>query len=158
MAINISTTETINALKAIFEKHRKDRVCIIGTTCCGKTTLLRKIPECVDMDEVIGALLTPEEAAYVCQTPWTEEIGDFYTKLIYERVRIMPEKPMFGTVIVDCDVVIYLDIVDELLKKHCDKRGVDFADAKSMKTTVEEDWNEHRIKGEKLFYYLTINE
>lgn len=96
MAIKVSTIETINALKAIFEKHRNDRVCIIGTTCCGKTTLLRKIPECVDMDE--------------------------------------------------------------LLKKHCDERGVNFADAKSMKVSVEEDWNEHRIKGEKLFYYLTINE
>ena len=56
MAIKVSTIETINALKAIFEKHRNDRVCIIGTTCCGKTTLLRKIPECVDMDEVIGGV------------------------------------------------------------------------------------------------------
>lgn len=158
MAINISATETINVLNAIFEKHRNDRVCIIGTTCCGKTTLLRKISECVDMDEVIGALLTPEESAYVCQTPWTEEIGDFYTNLIYERIRIVPGNPMFGTVIVDCDVVIYLDIADELLKKHCDKRGVDLADAKSMKASVEEDLNEHRRKGGKTFYYLTINE
>ena len=133
-------------------------MCIIGTTCCGKTTLLRKIPECFDMDDVIGALLTPEEVAYVCQTPWTEAIGEFYTELIYERVRITPGNPMFGTVIVDCDVVIYLDIADALLKKHCDERGMDFSDAKSMKTTVEEDWNDHRKKGGKTFYYLTINE
>ena len=73
-----------------------ERFVLLGRSGCGKTTLLRKIPECVDMDE--------------------------------------------------------------LLKKHCDERGVNFADAKSMKVSVEEDWNEHRIKGEKLFYYLTINE
>lgn len=97
MSIKISSTETLNTLKAIFEKHKNDRICIIGTTCCGKTTLLRQIPDCADMD-------------------------------------------------------------DELLKIHCDKRNLDFLDAKNMKTAIEDDWNNHRVKGGKIFYYLTINE
>ena len=27
--------ETINTLKAIFEKHKEERVCVIGTICVG---------------------------------------------------------------------------------------------------------------------------
>lgn len=51
MAIQISAQETVNALNAIFERHKKDRICVLGTTCCGKTTLLKQIPGCVDLDE-----------------------------------------------------------------------------------------------------------
>lgn len=65
---------------------------------------------------------------------------------------------MFGTVILDCDVVVYLDIVDDLLEAHCEKRNVSFADAKNMKEAIENDWNNHRLKGEQRFYYLTIME
>lgn len=148
----------LNTLKTTFAKHKNDRICIIGTTCCGKTTLLRQIPGCLDMDEVLGALLTPEESAIICQTPWTKEIGDFYDELIYKKVKIEPGSPMFGTVIVDCDVVIYLDINDELLQMHCDKRGVAYEDAKNMKIAIEEDWDNHRAKGGKIFYYMRMNE
>lgn len=48
MSIETSSQETINALKAIFEKHENERICVLATTCCGKTTLLRQIPNCVD--------------------------------------------------------------------------------------------------------------
>ena len=37
MADKFSTNKTINALKVIFEKHKNERVCVIGTMCCGKT-------------------------------------------------------------------------------------------------------------------------
>ena len=158
MSINVSLSETVNALKAIFKMHQRERICVIGTTCCGKTTLLREIPNCVDMDEAIGALLTSEESRYICQTPWTEEIGQFYDELIYKKIRVVPGNPMFGTVIVDCEVVVYLDINDDVLMKHCIKRNVDFESAKNMKEAIEEDWNQHREQGGKIFYYLTINE
>lgn len=158
MSINTSSQETINALEAIFERHREERVCVIGTTCCGKTTLLKKIPNCVDMDEALWPLLTQEEIDFVCQKPWTKEIGDYFDKLIYTKVKISKGKPMFGTVILDCDVVVYLDIADDLLEKHCQKREVDFADAINMKLAIENDWNSHRLIGEKRFYYLTITE
>lgn len=158
MAIHTSSQETINALEAIFEKHKQERICVIGTTCCGKTTLLKQIPNCVDMDEALWPLLTQEEIDFVCQKPWTKEIGDFFDQLIYTKVKIAKGFPMFGTVILDCDVVIYLDISDELLEEHCKKRNVTFADAKNMKAAVEKDWNNHRLQANKKFYYLTVTE
>lgn len=158
MSIHTSSQETINTLEAIFEKHKEERVCVIGTTCCGKSTLLKKIPNCVDMDEALWPLLTKEESDFVCQKPWTKEIGDFFDKLIYEKVRITKGMPMFGTVILDCDAVVYLDIADDLLEAHCKKRNADFTDAKNMKASIENDWNNHRLTGKQKFYYVTITE
>lgn len=126
--------------------------------CCGKTTLLKQIPDCVDLDDELWPQLTKEEAEFISQTPWTKEIGDFIDKLVYEKISVKVGHPLFTTIIVDCDVVIYLDISDELLAEHCKKRGNDFSDSKNVKNSIEEDWNNHRKKGGKAFYYLTITE
>ena len=158
MSIETSRQETINALKAIFEKHENERICVLATTCCGKTTLLRQIPNCVDLDDELWPQLTKEEADFISQKPWTHEIGDFIDKLVYEKISIKPGHPLFSTIIVDCDVVVYLDISDELLAEHCKKRGNDYADSKNVMEAVEKDWNSHREKGGKTFYYLVLTE
>ena len=158
MSLQISNQEIINSLKAIFEKHINERVCVLATTCCGKTTLLRQIPDCIDLDDELWPQLTQEEADFISKKPWTEEIGDYIDKLVYEKITIKPGYPLFSTIIVDCDVVIYLDISDELLAEHCKKRGKDFTDSKRVKDAVEQDWNNHRKKGGKTFYYLVLVE
>lgn len=158
MPIQISNQEIINSLKAIFEKHVNERVCVLATTCCGKTTLLRQIPDCIDLDDELWPQLTQEEADFISKKPWTEEIGDYIDKLVYEKIAIKPGYPLFSTIIVDCDVVVYLDISDELLAEHCKKRGNDFTDSKRVKEAVEQDWNNHRKKGGKTFYYLVLVE
>ncbi|MCH5337451.1 MAG: hypothetical protein J1E03_01600 [Acetatifactor sp.] len=158
MPIKTSRQETINALNAIFEKHKNERVCVLATTCCGKTTLLRQIPGCVDLDDELWPQLTAEEAGYISQKPWTKEIGDYIDKLVYERITIKSGHPLFSTIIVDCDVVVYLDISDELLAEHCEKRGNNFMDAKNVKEALEQDWNSHREEGGKTFYYLVLTE
>ncbi len=130
----------------------------MATTCCGKTTLLKQIPGCVDLDDELWPQLTKEEAEFISQKPWTNEIGDFIDKLVYEKISVKTGHPLFTTIIVDCDVVIYLDISDELLMEHCKKRGNNFLDSKNVKKSIEEDWNNHRKKGGKTFYYLTVTE
>lgn len=156
--IHTSMQETKNALLAIFDKHKNQRVCVLGTTCCGKTTLFRQMPGSVDLDEELWPQLTEAEAAFISQKPWTPEIGDYIDRLVYEKITVKPGRPLFTTIIVDCDAVVYLDIADELLARHCEKRGVSFADAKNVKEAVEGDWNEHRAKGGKTFYYLVLTE
>ena len=158
MAGNFTINETINTLKAIFEKHKNERVCVLGTMCCGKTTLLQYFPDCVDIDDVAFRDITNTERAFISQTPWTKEIGDAVDRIVYEKVQIQQGRPMFGTVILDCEVVIYLDISNELLAEHCQKRGVDLTDSLNMKEAIEQDWNEHREKMEKIFYYVMMLE
>ena len=158
MSIKVSNQEIINSLKATFEMHKNERICVLGTTCCGKTTLLRQIPNCIDLDDALWPQLTIEEADFISQKPWTKEIGDYIDKIVYERITIKAGYPLFSTIIVDCDVVVYLDISNELLAEHCKKRGADFIDARNVKEAVEQDWNSHRERGGKTFYYLVLVE
>ena len=158
MAGKFTVNETINTLKAIFEKHKNERICVIGTICCGKTTLLKQIPDCIDVDDELLPQLTEEEAAFINQTPWTEAIGNEVDRLIYEKIKIKPGFPLFTSVILDCEAVVYLDISNELLAGHCKKRGVSLSDALNIKEAIENDWNDHKEKDDKAFYYVTIVE
>jgi len=156
-----TTAEMINTLTAIFERHKNERICVIGTMCCGKTTLMQQLFQykCVDIDDVLWPQISEAETEALSKTPITEEIMDSIYKLAYEKVIVTPGCPLFGFVILDCEAVIYLDISQELLKKHCDKRGdTGFTDASYIKKRIEEDWAAHKIINEKVFYYLTVPE
>lgn len=158
MSGKFTIDDTINTLKAIFEKHKNEKVLVLATICCGKTTLVSKIPDCVDADDIAFVDITEEELAIIKETPWTKEVGDTVDSLVYRNVKIEQGHPVFGTVIVDCDVVVYLDISDDLLMKHCKNRELSFADAKNIKEAIEDDWNNHKEQNLKQFYYVTMLE
>lgn len=126
-------------LKAILDQHKQERVVVVGTTCTGKSTLLRHTPEAVDMDEVIFPQLTPKESAYVCQSPWTEEIGREMKRLAKKYVQVEPGHPVFGTIVFDSDLVIELIISDELLRERVGLRSAQFEDAKNMQKQIEQE-------------------
>ena len=44
---------TINELETIFNKHKNERICVLGTICIGKTTLINQLKNCVDIDDEI---------------------------------------------------------------------------------------------------------
>lgn len=108
---------TIDELKKIFNNNKNKRICVIGTTCIGKSTLLEYLPECYDMDEIIFPLLTEEETNIVCSTPWTKEIGEYMDKLAKEKIIIECGHPVFGTVLLDADLIVLLTIDDNKLKR-----------------------------------------
>ncbi|MBQ3408103.1 MAG: hypothetical protein IJH12_02720 [Clostridia bacterium] len=136
----------IEELKEIFNNNKNKRVLVIGTTCTGKSTLIKNLGIGLDMDKVIFPLLTKEESDYVCQTPWTKEIGEKMTYLVKTKLKIQPGEPLFGTVLIDCDLIVYLHINDELLKKRANLRNVDFANAKNMQTEIEEEIKKSNIR------------
>ena len=136
----------INDLKKVIDSNKDKRICVVGTSCTGKTTYLNYAKNGLDMDKIIFPLLSQEEKDYVCQTPWTPEIGETMDRLVKERIKIQPGQPVFGTVIIDCDLIIYLDISDELLLKRARSRNVNYQDAKNMKDSIEKDLNETNIQ------------
>ena len=135
----------IEQLKTIFEENKDKRICVLGTTCTGKTTLINKTNIGLDMDEEIFPLLTKEEIDYVCQTPWTEEIGNKMDELVRTKLKIQPGTPMFGTVLLDCDLIIYLHINDNLLQERTRLRNTDFNNAKNMQKKIEEEIKKSNI-------------
>ena len=150
--------DTINTLEAIFEKHRNERICVLSTTCVGKTTITGKKSQWIDVDILLGERMTKEEIEFCSQIPWTEEIGNVYGKIMLDRIKIEPGYPLFCSMILECEVVVYIDISNENLLKHCTKRGVNFDYALQMKNEVEKDWNEHKNKNDKKFYYVAMAE
>ena len=135
----------IEALRQILIDNKDKRICVLGTTCTGKTTLINEFNMGVDMDLEIFPLLTEEETEYVCQTPWTEEIGDKMDELVKTKLSIKPGIPMFGTVLLDCDLIVYLHINDELLMERTKLRNVDFMSAKKMQLKIEEEIKKSNI-------------
>lgn len=129
----------IEELKDIFINNKDKRICVLGTTCTGKTTLINKYNLGNDMDKEIFPLLTKEEEQYVCSTPWTEEIGAKMDELVRTKLIIKPGTPMFGTVLLDCDLIIYLHINDRLLLERTKLRNVDFENAKNMQLKIEKE-------------------
>ena len=47
------------------------------------------------MDEALWPTLSREEESYICQKPWTNDIGKFTNKLVKERVDIKSGHPFF---------------------------------------------------------------
>jgi len=135
----------IEELAQIFNENKDKRICVLGTTCTGKTTLINATNMGLDMDKEIFPLLTEEETEYVCRTPWTEEIGDKMDELVRTKLSINPGTPMFGTVLLDCDLIIYLHIDDELLFERTKLRNVDFNNAKNMQQSIEEEIRKSNI-------------
>ena len=135
----------INELKSIFENNKDKRICVLGTSCTGKTTLINKLNIGADMDEEIFPLLTHDETEYVCSTPWTEEIGKKMDELVKTKLKITPSTPLFGTVLLDCDLIVYLHISDDLLLERTELRNVDFKSAKNMQLKIEEEIKKSNI-------------
>lgn len=131
--------DNLKSLKDLLEHHKDKRVIVVGTTCTGKSTFIKSIPSAHDMDELVFPLLSKEEADYVNQTPWTEEIGQTMTRLTKERVKVKPGEPVFGTVVLDADLIIYLKNSDALLRERTQARGVNFEDAKNMQLQIEKE-------------------
>lgn len=140
----------IEELNQIFESNKDKRICVLGTTCTGKSTLIDKLDQGVDMDKEIFPLLTDEERDYVCQTPWTKEIGKKMDDLVRTKLSIKPGVPMFGTVLLDCDLIVYLHIDDELLEKRTESRNADFDDAKNMQQKIEDEIDRSTIETIKI--------
>lgn len=130
----------------ILRTNTDKRITVVGTTCTGKSTLLAKIKGAEDMDVLLFPKLTKAESNYVCSDPWTEDIGKTMTRLAREKLKVEAGKPVFGTVVLDCDLVVYLKINDELLRRRTASRNVDFADAKNMQNQIENEVKKSGIK------------
>lgn len=124
-------------LQAVLDVHKNERVVVLGGTCTGKSTLIEHLADAKDMDKLVFPLLTQEETDYVCQVPWTPEIGETMTRLTKDKVKVRPGEPVFGTVVLDADRIVYLKIGDELLRERTAARGVSFEDAKNMQQHIE---------------------
>lgn len=137
--------KAIDKLKDLLKNNENKRIVVVGTSCIGKSTILKEISGAQDMDELIFPRLSKKEKDYVCKSPWTEEIGKTMNRLVREKLKVKKGRPFFGTVILNYDLVIYLDISDELLKERAKKRRSSFVDIKNMQKSILKEIKELKI-------------
>ena len=146
-------TDTLNLVKKlekIFLENKDKRIIVVGTTCTGKSFLFDETKIAFPVSKLRTPPLTKKENDFVCQTPWTPEIGQTMIKLTRERVKVKPGIPLYGTVVLDSDLIVYLKISDGLLKERCSLRKVDFKDAKGMQKQIEEEIRKAKTKTIKI--------
>jgi len=132
------SNKTLDSLKTILDKNKDKCITIIGTTCTGKTTLMKDIAEAVSISELTSPL-TGKEKEFVNKTPWTKEIGEKVFELKGKKAIVVPGHPAFGTVFAsNSELLVYLQISDNLLKERVKQRNVNFSDAKAMQLWIEE--------------------
>ncbi len=136
-SIEVAKQRQAAELQTILDQFKDERVVVLGGTCTGKSTLIEHLIGAKDIDKLVFPLLTKDEADYVCQTPWTPEIGEVMTRLTKERVKVQSGEPVFGTVVLDADRIVHLKISDDLLRERTATRSVLFEDAKNMQRHIE---------------------
>ena len=140
-------------MKKIFVDNIEKRICVVGASCVGKSTLLSYLPEAIDMDDLlfgseqrgIVPLLTKDEIDYVCG-PWSPEIGQFMTRKAHELIKIEAGHPVFGTIVFSSDLVIEVTVPDNILRERIRRRDADEEGVFSMKAQIESEIKESGIE------------
>ena len=136
----------VEKMKTLFSSKAEKRICVVGASCVGKSTLLGYLPEAVDMDDLlfgnkqkgIVPLLTRQEIDYVCG-PWTPEVGQFMTQKAHELIKIETGHPVFGTIVFPSDLVIEITVPDNILRERIRRRYTDEKDVFNMKAQIESE-------------------
>lgn len=145
----------VEKLKRIFANNITKRICVVGSSCVGKSTLLSYFPEAVDMDDLLfgnkergfDSLLTEKEINYVCGQ-WTPEIGQFMIRKAHELIKIQPGQPVFGTVVFPSDLIVQITVPEDILRERIRMRNADENDVFSMKAQI--DFETKGSKAEKI--------
>lgn len=136
----------VEKISHIFSSNTEKRICVIGASCVGKSTLLRYLPEAIDMDDLlfgneqkeIEPLLTQAEKDYVCG-PWTPEVGQFMTKKAHESIKIEVGHPVFGTIVFPSDLIVEINVPDNILRERIRQKNINEKDVFNMKAQIESE-------------------
>ena len=136
----------VEKMKKLFADNIEKRICVVGASCVGKSTLLGYLLEAVDMDDLlfgnkqkgIVPLLTQKEIDYVCG-PWTPEVGQFMTRKSHELIKTEAGHPVFGTIVFPSDLVVEITVPNNILRERIRRRNTDEKDVFNMKAQIESE-------------------
>ena len=118
--------KTLKQLRKIFAENADKRICVVGASCIGKTTLLKNLPECLDGDDVLLSLLPEDVRTRIkaAPEPWDSMILNEWKEWHRKtRYNIKPGKPVFGIRVEDCDLIVHLVLDEKEYIKRFTKRG-----------------------------------
>jgi energy-coupling factor transporter ATP-binding protein EcfA2 len=164
--------ELAGQLAEVLDRYCDQRVLVLGPPASGKSTLLQHIPG-VDMDTVFDGMpadfrhhvlhhqypfmyvngdhntvkYDPDSEAFLRAT------GDMLKQYTDEHLQITPGTPVFGTSLIDTDVLIHLRLSDEALDARIASRNarthrpVQTARIYALRDIIDEDVENARRSG-----------
>ena len=114
----------------------------MGTTCLGKTTLLKNLPECLDMDALIWELLPKETKEELSSPSWTDEMSKTWRAHVIKAkqiIKIEAGQPLFAATSFDSDMIVYLNIDKDTLRERTEKRNIKYEIAVENDKRIKEE-------------------
>jgi hypothetical protein len=173
--------EHAETLESLLEKYKDKRVLVLAPPSLGKSTILQHIKDGVDLDVVFDDMpeefkrhvlhhenpfmfidgdkktlkytekeFDPNNTEHQAYLKDTTELLTGYTQ---SKINIETGRPAFGSTIVDADVIIYLKVSEEELKKRIESRNtsthrlVQLERVKAIKNNLEVDLERLRSEG-----------
>lgn len=173
--------EYAETLESLLEKHKDKRVLVLAPPSVGKSTIFQHIKDGVDLDIVFDDMpeefkrhvlhhenpfmfidgdkktlkytekefepSSPEHQAHL------KETTELLTEYIQSKLSIEAGRPAFGSTLVDSDVIIYLKISEEELKKRIESRNanthrlVQLERVKAIQNNLEADLEKLKSEG-----------
>lgn len=141
--------ENAKKLQLLLDKYKNKRVLVIAPPSAGKSTLLQHIPEGVDMDDIFDTMpaemkdfifqreslysdIKTKKVTYAKKEfiPGNERSeadlvssDTYFKEYVNTHMKIEPGRPIFGTKVIDCDVIIYLKLSDEVYRNRLASRN-----------------------------------
>ncbi len=143
---NMNIPKAVGILSQIFENNKDKRICVVGASCSGKSTLLKYFPDAIDMDDLlfgsigkgISPLLLDDEVRYVCG-PWDEKVGEFMIRRSRELITIKPGSPIFGTIVFPSDLIVEICVPDDILHERICERNSSREDVIKMRDQIRSE-------------------
>lgn len=184
--------ELAKRLVGILDRYSDQRVLVLAPPCAGKSTLLQHIPTGIDMDTVFDTMPV-EFRRYVLhhEYPFMYVDGDRETIKYIEReyipnnlesdnylrvttndlaeytneqIKIVPGRPVFGTSLIETDVIVHLRVSDEVLDARLQSRNTKTHRALqrnrvyAIRRLIEEDVERARGMGVRVEEFLIFKE
>ena len=182
--------EYAETLELLLEKYKDKRVLVLAPPSVGKSTILQHIKDGVDLDTVFDDMqeefkryvlhhespfmfidgdkktlkytekeFDPNNSEHQAYLKVTTELLTGYTQ---SKISIEAGRPAFGSTLVDSDVIIYLKISEEELKKRTELRNtsahrlVQLERVKAIKNNLEADLERLKSEG-KIIEELAVD-
>ena len=133
--------DVIQKLRQIFNENRDKRILVLGTTCAGKSTLVKCMPECLDQDDICWALLPKELEEKLSKGSWTGEMikaWNTHVENATQIVEIKAGRPLFAGSIFKSDIIIYMNISEKILRERTKKRSIAYEAASNYNEVIKE--------------------
>ena len=134
--------DIVQKLRTIFENNTDKRILVLGTTCAGKTTLLKNFQECCDMDALVWELLPKEIQEKLSCPSWTDDMSKTWREYVIKAkqiIKIEAGHPLFAATSFDSDMIVYLAINENTLRERTISRNISYEIAMENDKRIKEE-------------------